>query len=250
MLHWYNFVGMIKACVILAAGKNSRLDTGKPKSLLEVNGISLLERHIKNFSALGVEQFCIITGHNPDPIRQIVPDLAAKYKVCIEAVHNEKYDLENGYSVSTAEKWLIQKQECEFFLTMGDHIFQYEFLTEFVNADFEKNRLCLAVDVPSATNKHIDLEDVTKVLIDDYGRIRHIGKQIQEYNRYDTGLFYMNNEVFPVLKDCFEKSKYTISDMVNALVNSEDASTITIGGYNWNDVDNLLDLEATKKLGL
>lgn len=243
----------IASCIILAAGKNSRLDTGKPKSLLEINGMTLLERHIRNFKMAGVRRFCIVTGHNPEPIRALVPSLAESYQVEIDLVHNERYDLENGFSISVTEGWVKEHVAGSFFLTMGDHAFQPDFVQVFVDKVTDREgdaKLFLAVDPPGDWNSHIDIEDVTKVNADGPGYILQIGKQIAEFNCYDTGLFCMSTEVFEVLDDCFSRDQYTISHMVSALIASRQARTVSLPGYPWNDVDNQEDLKNTLGLGL
>jgi choline kinase len=242
----------MKHCIILAAGKNSRLDTGKPKSLLEISGITLLERHIRNFRHAGVDHFCVVTGHNPAPIRDIIPTIAASYGVSIDLVHNERYDLENGYSLNATQAWVEKKQVDAFFLTMGDHAFQQEFVTGFkdqVTLSDHKEKLFLAVDTPGEWNSHIDLEDVTKVLVDDLF-IQKIGKRLTEYNRFDTGLFFLKKEIYPVLDVCFAQSRYTLSDMVSELIQERQAKVVELMGYLWNDVDNHDDLNNTIRLGI
>ncbi|MEP0369346.1 MAG: NTP transferase domain-containing protein [Cyclobacteriaceae bacterium] len=238
-------------CIILAAGKNSRLDTGKPKSLLEINGMTLMERHIRNFRLVGVEHFCVVTGHNPEPLRDFIPHLAASYGVHIDLVHNDRYDLENGYSVSVTKDWVNGHRAEHFFLTMGDHAFQPEFVTAFgekvLSAELN-SKLILAVDKPGEWNRHIDIEDVTRVLASEQGEILNIGKMIEEYNCYDTGLFLMQSSVFDVLNNCFSRGEYTISNMVSRLIADKQARVLELSGYTWNDVDNPEDLNTTKKL--
>lgn len=238
-------------CIILVAGRNTRLDTGKPKSLIELNGVSLLERHIKQFKNVGCDHFCFVTGHNPQPIRDIVGEVSKKYEVQIDLVHNDQYDLENGYSVSVTEDWVKLYAPDGFFLTMGDHVFEQSFLFDFKKSIEKINQwkaLYLAVDIPSELNRHVDIEDVTRVLVDDLGQILNIGKMINDYNRYDTGLFYMKSGVFSALNKCFAKGEYSISNMVNSLVENHDAQTKDVVGYLWNDVDNLSDLNITANL--
>lgn len=236
-------------CVILSAGKNSRLDTGIPKSLLEVDGMSLLERHIRNFRAEGVTDFCVVTGYNPGKLREMALVMAGTLDVNIELVHNERYDLENGYSLSVTREWIQKKGVESFFLTMGDHIFQPEFVRYFVEASKNiSDPLALAVDSPGISNQHIDLEDVTKVLANKTGNILSIGKSLTEYNFYDTGLFYLNERIFSVLDDCFNQQQYTLSHMVQRLAHRQEAKTIEIPGYLWNDVDNPSDLQNTLDL--
>jgi len=242
---------MINQCVILAAGKNSRLDTGKPKSLLEINGMSLLERHVNLFCKIGCEEFCVVTGHHPEPIRHKIEELKEKYHVVIDAVHNEHYDLENGFSVSVTEDWLSARGATGFYLTMGDHIFGETFIPSFQRAMVSmgiSQHLCLAVDIPSKENSHIDIEDVTRVKVNAAGYIEQIGKMINDYNRYDTGLFFLKPQVFDTLRKCFEQGKFTISDMVSKLIADEQAITVDVIGNVWNDVDNKEDLKNSVNL--
>ncbi len=236
-------------CLILAAGRNTRLDTGKPKSLLKVAGESLLSRHLRIFKSYGVENFCVITGYQAESIEKELVELRELHQVNVSTKHNDRYDLENGFSVSKAETWVSEKEIGDFFMTMGDHIFEEGFVESFISKSAAlESDLQLAVDVPSEMNKHIDIDDVTKVDVGDSNRIKAIGKTIEKYNHYDTGLFRLKASVFEVLQNCFSENRFTISDMVTDLINSDQARVTPIPGFTWNDVDNPDDLEGTLKL--
>jgi choline kinase len=243
---------MIDHCVILAAGRNTRLDTGKPKSLLELNDISLLERHITRFKAVGIKSFCIVTGYQRQTIEAVVPAIIKNHKVEIHTIHNPKFDLENGYSLGQVKPWLSENGVNRFMLTMGDHVFEHGFVKDFHSRCLNKKnyKLLLAVDKPGITNAHIDLEDVTRVLTSEMGDIVNIGKLIEKYNYYDTGLFCLNSIIMTTLSACFRKNQNSISDMVNELVKENQASTLSISGYQWNDIDNPDDFNTTKRLNL
>lgn len=61
--------------VILAAGKGSRLGEaagGLPKPLVDVGGLSLIQRQIRNLQSYGVDEFLVVTGHRSDEVRQAV----------------------------------------------------------------------------------------------------------------------------------------------------------------------------------
>ncbi len=238
-------------CVILAAGKNTRLDTGKPKSLLEINGQSILERHIALFSQNDVDKFCVITGHQSEEMDKAVEKIKLKYEVSISTIHNDQYELENGFSVWKAKKWVDQHAFNSFILTMADHVFEGAFIRKFLAAekDFLISKLYLAVDQPGNHNTHIDIEDVTKVLGEN-GLIQAIGKQITNYNYYDTGLFEMSKEVFKEFEACFDQKKYSISHMVDSLTAKGQSHYIKLYGHSWNDVDNTDDYTNSQGLNL
>lgn len=236
-------------CIILAAGRNTRLDTGKPKSLVVLNNESLLSRHLRILKKAGVKRFCIISGYGAESLERQIPILKELHDVEIEIYHNDRYDLENGFSVFKAKEWADHHGIQEFFLTMGDHIFNLDFVKEFSQKS-EKSEISLqlAVDVPGDSNKHIDLEDVTKVQISHDSLIENIGKHLTTYSHFDTGLFRLKSSVFDVFQKSFDKEKYTISDSVLELVKSKQALAIPVVGYTWNDVDNPADLKSTIQL--
>ncbi len=233
-------------CLILAAGRNTRLDTGIPKSLVLLGEETLMERHFRVFSELGVKRFCVISGYGADKIESTVPSYAKKYNVDLTILHNERYDLENGFSVFRAKEWVEKNKIDEFFLTMGDHIFDSGFVEQFIIRSSKlKTTLQLAVDMPSTSNDHIDIDDVTKVQVDEDGFIDAIGKMISTYNRYDTGLFRLKTEVFETFQRSFDEEKYTISESVSKLIAAKNAKTVLVDGFTWNDVDNPDDLQST-----
>ncbi|MEP1035419.1 NTP transferase domain-containing protein [Ekhidna sp.] len=235
--------------VILAAGKNTRLDTGIPKSLVTLNDETLMARHIRIFKRYGVEKFCIISGYGAEKLQAALPGFEKSHDVDITILHNERFDLENGFSVFRAKEWVEENNMGDFFLTMGDHVFDPEFVEEFIKkSDGLETTLQLAVDMPGESNKHIDIEDVTKVQVDDQGFIDSIGKMIPKFNRYDTGLFRLKSEVFEVFQQSFDREEYTISESVSKLMASREAKSVLVEGYTWNDVDNPDDLQSTIKL--
>ena len=235
--------------VILAAGKNTRLDTGIPKSLVKLNDETLMSRHIRLFKQHGVKKFCIISGYGAKNLEQALPELKATHNVDITILHNKRFDLENGFSVFRAKEWVEKYRMEDFFLTMGDHVFDPDFIKEFILKSSQlETTLQLAVDMPGESNKHIDIDDVTKVQVDNNEFIESIGKTISGYNRYDTGLFRLKSEVFEVFQQSFDQEEYTISQSVSKLIASKQAKSVLVEGYTWNDVDNPDDLQSTIKL--
>ncbi len=209
----------------------------------------LLSRHLRIFKSCGVRNFCIVTGYQASSIEEKLAELREQHQVNIVTKHNDRYDLENGFSVSKASAWMDEEGIDDFFMTMGDHIFEEDFVKEFITKSSEINSdLQLAVDVPGKANDHIDIDDVTKVDVGEQWNIRSIGKGIENYNYYDTGLFRLKASVFDVLNNCFSQNRFTISDMVTDLIQSGQALATPVTGFTWNDVDNHDDLEGTLKL--
>jgi choline kinase len=83
---------MIREAVIMAAGVGARLRpfTGThPKSLLDIGGRTLMERHLANLEAGRVERTTIVIGHCGDQIRAKFGERAGK--MMIRYIDNPRY---------------------------------------------------------------------------------------------------------------------------------------------------------------
>ena len=228
-------------CIILAAGKNTRLDNGIPKSMLKIGDETLLERHLRQFTKFGIENFCIVTGYRHHFLEDFIETLDISIKTRITVVHNSKFDLANGISLFQAKSWVEENSINDFFYTMADHYFSEPFVEQALSSKFSENVLSLVVDKPSQTNEHIDLDDVTRVQSDGE-LIQTIGKHLERYDYFDTGLFHGRREMFDYLEKSILAGKDSISNMVQLLTESKQASVKEVSGHFWNDVDTQADL--------
>ena len=79
--------------ILMAAGMGTRLrplTENTPKSLIEVNGMSLLERQIINLREIGVEEIIVLTGY----LNEKFDDIVKKYNLI--KIVNDKYDVYNN----------------------------------------------------------------------------------------------------------------------------------------------------------
>ncbi len=88
-------------CVILAAGRSSRL--GKPKALIEVEGVSLISWILSRLSKVGMTPIVVTREELVEGIRDSVGD--------IEIIVNEEPELGRTGSVKKGLKHLKQKNE-------------------------------------------------------------------------------------------------------------------------------------------
>lgn len=237
---------MVEHCIILAAGRNSRLDNGIPKSLITVEDKSLLERHFELFASVGVKHIAVVVGYRGNMISEFVEGIRTKHKIEIDVIFNSSWEQENGYSLFAAREWIAEKKAANFFFTMADHFFSRSFLEKAVShgAAHPGKLLKLAVDQPGNHNTHIDLDDVTRVQVED-GNIVSIGKGIARYNFYDTGLFLAKKSVIDYLEESISVGKTSISNMVSALIKLRQAGIMNLTGYFWSDIDTKTDLQNT-----
>ncbi|MGN0144891.1 MAG: NTP transferase domain-containing protein [Clostridium sp.] len=109
--------------ILMAAGMGTRLRplTEKtPKSLIEVNGVSLLERQIINLREIGVEEIIVVTGY----LHEEFNDIVKKYNLI--KLYNDKYDVYNNiYSLYVARDYLR-----DAFVIDADNYFTRNFLSK------------------------------------------------------------------------------------------------------------------------
>ena len=141
-----NRIGENMIGVILSAGMGTRLmplTKDIPKPLLEVNGMTLLERMMKNLMNENIKEFIVIVGYNKEKVIDLAPKLEEKYSININILENEKYDVTNT-SVSTyiASKYIEENQEDDFILINGDNVVDPEIITRIA----ERENTSLTVD--------------------------------------------------------------------------------------------------------
>ena len=112
--------------MILSAGMGTRLmplTKEIPKPLLEINGMTLLERMIINCMNVGINEFIVIVGYNKEKVIELAPELEEKHSISIKIVENERFDVTNT-SVSTylASKNLEGEKADDFILINGDNV--------------------------------------------------------------------------------------------------------------------------------
>ncbi|OOM77221.1 bifunctional IPC transferase and DIPP synthase [Clostridium puniceum] len=90
--------------ILMAAGMGTRLrplTENTPKSLIEVNGMSLLERQIINLKEVGIDEIIVLTGY----LNEKFDDLVKKYDLI--KVVNDKYDVYNNiYTMYLVREYL------------------------------------------------------------------------------------------------------------------------------------------------
>lgn len=221
-------------CLIIAAGFGSRLrEVSDSKPLTPVAGVPLIEHIVRRAAAGGATSFVLVTGHEADKVETFVSGLSTRTGLPIECVRTADWSLPNGYSVMSG----IARAPERFILLMSDHLFDPEILKGLIASDPQGDELRLAVDL-RLDNPLVDLEDVTCVRTDQAGRIVEIGKMLETYDCFDTGIFTAT----PALGEAIAASiaaggKGSLSEGVKALAERGLASTFDCGDGWWLDVD-------------
>jgi len=204
--------------VILAAGDGGRLETltqGTPKPLIQLLGLSLIERVVLTTKQVGIKEFVIVLGYLGDKIKAQLRS-GNRYGVKIDYVENNDYQRENGVSVLKAKELLNES----FILLMADHIFDARILKELVDYHIRRP-VILTID------RRKPLPGDTRVL-EKGGRIIDIGKDIEESNCIDTGIFLCSPRIFYYIEEAVKEGKTELTDGIAKAVENRDAEIFDI----------------------
>lgn len=221
-------------CLIIAAGQGSRLRSLAPsKPLATVAGRPLIEHVVRGARVAGASSFVVATGYKAEAVEGFLATLATAEGIEVECVRNGQWERPNGHSVLAAAPLL----DGEFLLLMADHLFDPKILRALVEADRPAAELVLAVDY-GIGNPAIDLDDATKVEVDESGRIRRLGKILERYNAIDTGLFRSGPALIEAIRQSIERGgQGSLSEGVQLLADEGLAVALDSGGRWWLDVD-------------
>lgn len=221
----------ISDAVILMAGTGSRLRGSAEtvaKPLIPIAGRALISYAIDSFDKAGVTRLHAVVGPNGDELAAAVaPLLPAHMK--FEPIPNPNWQKQNGVSLLTA----AAKVSAPFFLAMGDHLFQSSILDQLL-ARADPARLNLAVD--KKVSAIFDLDDAMKVRTQG-NRIVAIGKQLENYDAIDTGLFICPETIFDYLRRVLKDGDCSLADGVRLMAEEGNALAVDIGEAWWQDVD-------------
>jgi choline kinase len=237
---------ILEPCLIIAAGKGTRLaGVGDSKPLVPLMGKPLIVHVIETIRSAGVTDVYVVIGFNGEKVRNALTAAKKSLGVNIHFIQNDDWEEPNGLSVLKARGHI----EGSFFLMMSDHIFDVETFKKMALDPMERHAVKLAVDLRLEDNPLVDLEDVTKVRMDPATEnILEIGKTIEPYNAFDTGLFRCTPELFDALETSIRKGDASLSGGMKVLASDGRAGVMDIGDSFWIDVDNEEMMEKAETL--
>lgn len=220
--------------LIIAAGQGQRLSgLCASKPLLPVCRRPLIDWVIKGLKKAGIREVIVITGYNRERLEEHLKTSFIPEEINLTLVYNDQWQKENGLSVLRARPLL----EEPFFLVMSDHIFDPAILDLLRQSEIKSDEIILAVDSRVENHPYVDLEDVTRVQVED-NRIKNIGKGLEDYNAFDTGIFLCQPVLFEALEESQRKAgDFSLSGGVRLLAARGKARALEIGGRFWIDVD-------------
>jgi choline kinase len=189
----------------------------------------LLEHVILRAHEAGVDRFVIVVGYRGDAIRRLFADRPIG-GVSVTVVENLEYHKDNGVSVLKAGDQIRDP----FLLLMADHLFEPRTARALLEEPLIPGEVILAVD--PKLDRIFDLDDATKVRREG-DRIVDIGKEIVEYDAFDTGMFLCSPALFDILEWVKKEGNCSLSDGMRMLGRNGRLRAFDIEDAAWQDVD-------------
>ncbi len=230
--------------IILAAGVGSRLrplTNLKPKCLIKVNGISILEHQILGYLNAGIAEnnIFVLTGYLSSLITRFLEE---KYPQ-VNLVENKQYmETNNMYSLYLASQKLIISEFSKVCISNGDCVYDKNIIKELL----EDSRANLI-----ATDKGSYDDESMKIIIKE-GKVVKISKEISPENAYGNSidLYKLDFKAFNLLSRIMhqyieinqDRSKWT-EVAIQDLLSECTVHPLDIKHKKWKEIDNLHDLQ-------
>ena len=234
--------------IILAAGKGTRMAPythDKPKCLLDIGGISILEHQINSIRDCGITEVVIVVGFRFERVE----DFLRSYDglgVRINTLYNPFYQSTN----SLVSLWIARSELDEDIVVMnGDDVYEIGVLDKALSVS--NGEICL----PVKKRPRYEREDM-KVVVDD-GGITKISKDIPNGETSaesvgirvfrDTGVELLKRAVEEEMRNPDAERKWYISSIHRLISKGYKIKPLDIGELYWMDVDCPLDLFRARK---
>jgi phosphoenolpyruvate phosphomutase len=236
-------------CIILAAGRGTRIkkiSKNKPKCLIKINNISILERQINFLRKLRIKNITVITGYKRKQIN----------------FKNIQYILNKDYKNSEQlESLFCAKKEFneDMLITFGDTIYDFSDIRKLSMS--KKGDIVLGID-RNWRKRYIfrhdhPYEQADKVKVNKKGKILKIGKKLNmgDANAEFLGVLKLSkrgcevfNKKYSVLKNKQKTQTMQIHDFIREIIKTKKyVQSCNLRGK-FMEIDTLNDYKIATKL--
>jgi len=234
--------------IILAAGMGKRLGSltkVNTKCMIKVNGVTLIERMLKQLDYKGLSRIVLVVGYEKEKLIDYIA--ALNIRTPIIYIENPVYDKTNNiYSLSLAKEWLCQE---ETLLLESDLIFESAVLDEIIYDKRENLALvdryeswmdgtCVSIASDDKIDKFVPREDFS------FDEMKNYYKTV---NIYKFSKVFSRNIYVPFLEaysKALGNSEYYEQVLrVITLVNDSKLRVKKLTGQRWYEIDDIQDLD-------
>lgn len=224
---------MIDTAILLAAGEGSRLRPVAPyKPICLVGDRPLIDHAISGLAAAGLKRLVVIVGYGAEAIEEHLGQHS--WPLAVETVRTGDYRQPNGVSVLAAEQAIAGG---EALLAMCDHLVEPALYRRIAQSGASGGAR-LGID-RNVSSDLVDLDDVTCVRTDGE-HIVAIGKGLEAYDCFDTGVFAIGPALFEALGQLAAPS---LTEGMRLLAARGAALTADCSDLRWIDVDDKAALD-------
>ena len=233
----------VRDALVLAAGNGDRFQNGSRQSKLlqPVLGRPLIIRTLETAQLAGIAAAEVVLGYQAHSLRAAIEALAPA-GLRVQFSYNPHWHLENGVSVLAARGRFPDRR---FALLMGDHLFEADVLARLLATPASAGESLLAIDSrPAPPDVAAEATKVRR-----HGdRIDAIGKELEDYDALDTGMFVCAPALFAAIDASRESGDTTLSGGIRQLAAQGLMRGVDIGDAAWYDIDTAADLRHAETL--
>jgi choline kinase len=237
--------------LILAAGEGTRLrplTNDKPKCMVPLQGVSLLQRQIDSLKRQGINDIHIATGYRAEQIE------ALGYPTTL----NKRYDQTNMVTTLFTAVDFIQ-QEGDLIISYGDIVYNDTNLQKLLANEDE---VALMIDIKWrdlwALRLENPLEDAETLMMNDAGYVTELGKKPESYDRIQgqyTGLIRVRADKIADFVDFYHRldcsaiydgkdfDNMYMTSFLQALIDAQWKIKAVLVENGWLEIDSVEDLE-------
>jgi choline kinase len=233
--------------IILSAGQGSRLGhmvDDKPKCLIDFGGRTLLDRQLDTLAANGVGEAVVVTGFHDELVNHAIAQRTGGPNV--RTIYNPFYKVaDNLGSLFMAREEL--SGDC--LVWNGDTLVSDPLMARVVGNG--RSGICVTIDRKESYD-----DDDMKVVVDDDGRLRAIGKRLSTgVNGESIGLLAFRGDGAERFREAIERDIRTPEGttiwylrVIHHLAERSEVWTLDINGEEWGEVDFPPDVERAREL--
>lgn len=239
--------------IILAAGMGKRLGKftrNNTKCMIQVNGTTLIERALTQFSALDLKKVIMVVGYKGDELRNFIGD--SYNGLSIEYITNPIYDITNNiYSLFLAKDHL---QQDDTLLIESDLIFEDQVLEKILSDPYPNIALVAKYEswmdgtVVTLDNDNNILNFVTKKAFN----FDHKDSYYKTVNIYKFSKEFSITHYVPFLNayiNSLGKNEYYEQVLrVIALLDKPDLKALPLSTEKWYEIDDIQDLNNAESI--